>query len=58
MRHEHVNNEYGLSRDAIDNVINADGARDVIDEENQPAHANQRKHHGDKHRKHWHEGLR
>src|SRR5208283_28408 len=45
VRHEIVDDEFRLARDPIDDVIDADRLRDVIDEKDQPADTQDREQH-------------
>ena len=45
VRHEIIDDEFCLTRDPIDDVIDANRLRYVIDEEQQPADAQNREHH-------------
>ena len=46
VRHHVIDHCLGFARDSIDDVIDTDRLRDVVDEENQPGDAGHRKQHG------------
>jgi hypothetical protein len=45
MRHQFVDHQLGLARNPVDDVVDADRPRNVVDEEQQPADADQRQQH-------------
>ena len=57
-RHQLVNDELGFPRNAINDVVDADRLRDVVDEEDQPADGDQRQQHGAGDGEHRHKGDR
>ena len=46
VRHQLVDHKLGLASDAINDVVDADGVGDVMNEINEPADANRRERHG------------
>jgi len=57
-RHELVDDQLGLTRDPIHDVVDADGVGNVVDEVDQPSHADQGEHHRPRHGRDRHERMR
>jgi len=47
--HELVDHKFGFACNSIHDVVDADRAGNVVDEIDQPPHADQREHHGSRH---------
>jgi hypothetical protein len=56
--HHIVDHGYRFFRNSVDDVIDADGLRDVVNEKQQQANADYRQHHCSQHGGHWSEGVR
>ncbi len=56
-RHHLFDHELGFGGDAVDDMADADGMRDVVNEEEEPGHAGEREEHGAHDRCHRGEGF-